>query len=86
MATPFTNDGTIFVGSQVLTIGAVAFVADNITVQYPSKVIERTDQNDSPSGAAVYATFVTGTAELQFATSATNPPALGATFTATFDT
>lgn len=81
----FTNDGTIPYGSKVLTIGGVIFIADDIQVSRPSKKISRTDQLDEPSGSVNYEDFHSFTATLQLATTATVPPAKGATCTVTFD-
>ena len=37
------NDGNVPFGSQVITIGATAFVAENINYTEPSNIIERRD-------------------------------------------
>jgi hypothetical protein len=81
----FTNDGSIPYGSKVLTIGAVAYIADDINVSRPSKKISRTNQIDEPAGSVNYDDFATFTATLQLATTSTVPPAKGATCTVTFD-
>lgn len=85
MPSPQFNDGTVQYGSRVLTIGGVAYVADNITVNRPTKPIERTNEIGEPSGSVGVAGFVTGSATIQLASSSTVEPAGGATFTVTFD-
>lgn len=81
------NDGTVQYGSRTLQIPASTgdtFVADNIEISRPSKVIEQTDQLDEPSGQVIVDDFVTGTAQLQYIAS-TAPPQKGEEFTDTFD-
>lgn len=78
------NDGAIPYGSRDLSINSKTYVADNIEVTRPTKVIERTNSTDEPSGQVIYANFVTGTATLQLAGN-TDKPQLGNTFTETFD-
>ncbi len=85
MPSPQFNDGTVQYGSRVLTINGVTYVADNITVNRPTKRIERTDQIGEPSGSVGVAGFVTGSCQLQIATSSTAEPQGGYTFTVTLD-
>jgi hypothetical protein len=73
------NQGSVPYGSRLID----GMVADNISVSIPTKVIERTDELDEPSGQVIYAGVATGTATLQMA-SANDVPTLGATFTSTF--
>lgn len=95
----FRNDGTVQYGSFVLAIGTITpgnpptvgagtnYVADNVSINRPSKTIERTNEIDEPSGQVSYGGFVTGSATIQFATSATLAPLLGKGFSLTvFDT
>ena len=72
------NDGTVQYGSRVWVIkkndGTTArdtFVADNITVNRPTKLIKRTDQLGEPSGSVGVPDFVEGSATLQIASSST---------------
>jgi len=86
------NDGTIPYGSEVLSIGTfaagtpptitsgVSYIADNITFNRPAKTIERTNADDEPTGQVSYAGFVTGSATLQLATTATAIPTQGQHF------
>lgn len=84
MAAQF-NDGTVQYASRVLTIASVPFVADNISVNRPSKSIKRTNELGEPSGSVGVADFVEGSATLQLATGSVAEPQAGQTFTITFD-
>ena len=75
-----TNDGGLVFGSQVVTIDTVAYVAENISIDAPSTVIEQKDEYGVPSGQVIVEGFVTGTATLQLASSATTLPAIGDAF------
>lgn len=87
------NDGTIPYGSDVIAIGTFTggapptigsttnYVADSISFNRPAKVIERTNENDEPSGQVIVAGFVTGSATLQLATTSTAYPTQGQHFT-----
>ena len=77
------NDGNAPFGSQVITIGATAYVAEKINYSEPSTVIEQRDEDGDPSRQVVVNGFGNGSAELQFATTLTVIPAVGATFTLT---
>lgn len=70
-------------GSQILTIGVTAYVAENISFNQPTTVAERRDEDGDPSGQAIVAGFDNGSASLQYATTLTLAPAIGATFTLT---
>lgn len=77
------NDGNVPFGSQSVTIGGVAFIAESISPDVPSDVIERRNAVGDPSGQVIIQGFVTGSAVLQLATTVTVPPTIGATFTIT---
>jgi hypothetical protein len=77
------NDGNAPFGSQVITIGATAYVAEKISYTEPSTIVERRDEDGDPSAQVFVNGFGSGTAELQFATTLTVIPAVGATFTLT---
>ncbi len=89
-------DGLHNFGSVELTIGlfsnsaitgGVAYIADDFTINRPSKVVEQTQQLDRPNGQRLYATFVTGSATLQLAAAATLTPVLFKAFSVTvYDT
>jgi hypothetical protein len=74
------NDGGLVFGSQVVTIDSVAYVAENISIDAPSTIIEQKDEYGVPSGQVIVEGFVTGTATLQLASSATALPAIGDAF------
>lgn len=74
-------DGTHKFGSIVVTITAVAYVAENFEISAPSTVVEVTDEVSLPSGQKIIPGFVTGSATLQLATGTTALPAIGAEFT-----
>lgn len=78
------NDGTVQYGSRVVTINAVAYVADNIEITRPTNIIERTQEAGEPSGWVAVPGFPTGTATLQLASGATVIPTLGLTFSTDF--
>lgn len=71
------NDGTVQYGSRVLTFNSVAYVADNINVNRPTKAIDRTQQLGEPSGSVGIADFATLSATLQLAADATAEPQCG---------
>jgi len=77
------NDGSVPFGSQAVTINGVLFVAENITVNEPTTVIERRNEVGDPSGQVIVPQFINGTATLQLATTSTVCPTIGATFTLT---
>lgn len=59
------NDNSVPHGSRVLNINNVNYVADTFTVTVPTVVIERTNENNEPTGSTGVAGFVTGSAGLQ---------------------
>jgi len=75
------NPDTVPYGSVKLTINMVEYIADDLTVTYSTKVIERTNELDEPLGQVLYKGWDTGSATLQLATAATAIPAVGDTFT-----
>lgn len=77
------NDGNVPYGSQAVTIGGVAFIAENINPDVPSDIIERRGALGQPTGQVIIEGFTTGSATLQLATTVTVPPTIGATFTIT---
>jgi hypothetical protein len=74
------NDSGIPFGSAVLTVNGVAFIGENISTSEPSATQERRDENGAPSGQVTVAGFITGSATIQFATTSTVAPTIGATF------
>lgn len=79
------NDGSIPYGCEVLTINAVTYVAENLTFDNPTQMIQRRNELNEPSGSVGVQDFVTGSATLQKAATATAVPTPGLTFaTSTF--
>lgn len=74
------NDGTIPYGSEVLTINSVTYVAENITFDNPTQTIQRRNETNEPAGSVGVQDFVTGSATLQKAATATAIPTPGLTF------
>lgn len=77
---PTVNDLNVPYGSVVVTVNAVGFVAENVTITEPSTVIEVRDHLGVPSDQVIIPGFITGTATLQFPDTSTVAPTIGATF------
>lgn len=77
------SDGNAPFGSQVVTISTVNYVAEKIGYNEPATVVERRDESGAPAAQVVVNGFGSGSAELQFATTATVIPTVGSTFTLT---
>lgn len=78
------NDGTVVYGSRSWAIkqndGTTArgtYVCDTISISRPTKAIDRTNQLGEPSGSVGIADFVTGSATLQFSSTAVTEPRSG---------
>lgn len=80
---PTYNDGSVPYGSQVVSIGGVSFVAESISITEPSTVVERRDELGNPSGQVIIGQFINGSCVLQLATTATQLPTFGTTFSLT---
>lgn len=84
------NDGAVQYGSRVLAItdsagaNSVNYIASNIEVNRPAKIIERVTEIGEPSGQVAVAAFVNGRATIQLASGSTAIPLPGYKFTATF--
>lgn len=65
------TDGTLEFGSVVISVspegggGSFNVILDNVTVNRPTKVVERTNEIDEPAAQRIYKTFVTGSAQAQ---------------------
>ena len=79
----FTDPTTIPFGSQVITVGSVTFVAENVSFNQPSTAVERRDEVGTPTSQVIVANFNVGSMVLQLAATSTVPPTIGATFTLT---
>jgi hypothetical protein len=75
------NDGTIPYGSEVLTINSVTYIAENVSFDNPSTVVQRRNEANEPTGSYGVQDFVTGSATLQKAATGTAVPTPGLTFT-----
>lgn len=72
------SDGTFPSGAPTITINSVAYISNSFSVNKNSDTKNITDGNNAPSGALQFKTHRTGSAELQFATSATAEPTTAA--------
>jgi hypothetical protein len=77
------NDGGVVFGSQVVTINSVAYVAENIDFDDPSKNIVRTNENGVPDGQVFIDDVASGSATLQLASASTVAPPKYAEFSIT---
>ena len=75
------NDGAIPFGSEVLTISGTAYIAENVSFDNPSVVVQRRNEVNEPTGSFGVQDFVTGSATLQKAATGTAVPTPGLTFT-----
>ena len=77
------QDGTQAFGipDSPLTINAVTYIAEEISITSGTTVVEIKDPNGVPIGQTLIPENLTGTARLQLATSSTARPARGLTFT-----
>lgn len=75
------NDVNLPFGSQAVTIGGLSIIAESISLEQPSQVLERFNQVGDPSGQVIIEGFNTGSAVLQLATTAITVVTIGATFT-----
>ena len=82
MAIPYLTSATLPYGSRVLTINAVAYIANNYKVDQGGALIERQNELGAPNGAVLILEASTGSAQLQLATTTTAIPAIGDEFTA----
>lgn len=77
MAIPYLTSATLPYGSRSVTIGAVAYIANNFTINQSINVIERKGTTGEPNGAVGIPVPKTGTAQLQIATTSTVMPSAG---------
>ena len=84
MAIPYLSTATLPYGSRVITIGALGYIANNVSADYALNLIERTDELGGPNGVVGLNTAKTGSAQLQLATSAVTIPTVGAEFSMAF--
>ena len=77
MAALWNSPATIPYGSEVISIGGTSYIAENISVDQNTTVIQQRDENNEPSGSVGIADFASGSATLQIPTGGA-PPAVGA--------
>ena len=87
---PTWVDNQMPFGSRVETLkraGATlgVYVFDGVSIERPTKAVERHDEIGKPSGFALVDGFVTGSGTVQIATSTTQVPRVGDYFIDTFD-
>lgn len=93
MSTPKYVDNQVPFGSRVESIkrgGGVGtavgtYIFDSISLDRPTKAIERTDEIGNPNGFGLVDGFATGSGTLQLATKAVPVPHTGDWFSDTFD-
>ena len=76
-------DGTFPTGAPIITINSVTYVCNKISFDKSSETTNIQDQAGAHSGALFYEGPVTGSAEVQFAASATAEPTTAAVSSAT---
>ena len=67
------NSGTIPYGTEVVSIGGGTYIAENISVDQNTTVIQQRDRNNEPSGSVGIADFASGSATLQVPTGGGSP-------------
>jgi hypothetical protein len=67
------NSGTIPYGTEVITIGGTAYIAENISVDQNTTVIQQRDENNEPSGSVGIADFASASVTLQIPSGGSAP-------------
>jgi hypothetical protein len=83
MAIPYLTSATLPYGSRVVTIASVGYIANNFSTSDGLNVIERQTELGAPNGAVGIDQAMTGSAQLQLATTSTAVPEKGQEFSAT---
>lgn len=73
------SDGELIFGSQVLTINAVAYIAESITTDQDTKVLEAMNEVGVPNKQLFIEQVKTASATLQLAATGTVVPPIGGT-------
>lgn len=84
MPSPVYNDQSVAFGSRTETIAGHSYILEDITLTYPSKIIERPDTIGQPNGWVSVGGLPTGTAVIQIPLTSSVQPHLGDTFSDTF--
>lgn len=74
---PTVNDGNVPYGVYNITIGSTAYVAETISTDQGSTIIERRDALNVPSGQVIIPDFITGSFTVQRPTSTSALPDIG---------
>jgi hypothetical protein len=74
---PTVNDGNVPYGSFSITIGSTGYVAETISTDQGSTIIERRNALNEPSGQVIIPDFETGSFTVQRPASNTPLPAIG---------
>jgi hypothetical protein len=74
---PTVNDGNVPYGSFNVTIGSTSYVAETISTDQGSTVIERRNALNEPSGQVIIPDFETGSFTIQRPASTAALPAIG---------
>lgn len=85
MAIPYLTTATLPYGSRVVTISAVGYIANSFSTSSSLQVIDRQDTLGAPNGAIGIRQPITGSANLQLASTSTGIPDPGDEFSATID-
>lgn len=75
------NDGGLVFGSQVVTINSVAYIAESISVDKDTNVIEHSNEYGVPTGQVFIEQVPSGSMTLQLSGSTVAAPAIGSTVT-----
>jgi len=70
------NSSSIPYGSEVISIDGTSYIAENISVDQNTTVIQQRNENNEPSGSVGIADFASGSATLQIPNGG-SPPASG---------
>ena len=70
------NSGTIPYGTEVVSIAGGSYIAESISVDQNTTVIQQRNENNEPSGSVGIADFASGSATVQIPTGG-GPPSVG---------
>lgn len=78
------TDKSVPFGSHVVTINAIDYIFENVSIKRPVKKIPRPNQIGEPNGFVLTSDYVTGSSPVQITTSASDRLVAGRTFTYDF--
>ena len=87
MPLPFIDNAVPYGSSRVIinSVSGSPYVAENISLSFPTRLVERQDQLGAPNGFVIIKGQPTGSCTLQIATSGATYPNAGDTITAFSD-